>query len=207
MVPALYGVRRRDPADRQRQARRPRAARARRPRRRAVRAIRATTGRRCWRASSPRSSGFRSVGIDDDFFTLGGDSISSIAVSGRARKAGLHITPRDVFRRRTVAALAAASSAVRRRAVATEPDSGVGTDRRDADARRDRRSRTRRWPTSTSRWCWPPRPASPAAQLELVLAGGARHPRHAAGPTRRRCRRAAGRCPCRRTPVSAPRPC
>ncbi len=47
------------------------------------------------------------VGIDDDFFALGGDSISSIALSGKARKAGLHLTPRDIFRRRTVAALGA----------------------------------------------------------------------------------------------------
>ncbi|KAA0115009.1 non-ribosomal peptide synthetase [Mycolicibacterium sp. P9-22] len=51
--------------------------------------------------------GVPQVGIDDDFFTLGGDSISSIAVSGKARKAGLQLTPRDIFRRRTVAALAA----------------------------------------------------------------------------------------------------
>ncbi|MBI3224256.1 MAG: non-ribosomal peptide synthase/polyketide synthase [Mycolicibacterium cosmeticum] len=51
--------------------------------------------------------GLPEVGIDDDFFTLGGDSISSIAVSGKARKAGLQLTPRDVFRRRTVSALAA----------------------------------------------------------------------------------------------------
>ncbi|MEV6150024.1 non-ribosomal peptide synthase/polyketide synthase [Nonomuraea sp. NPDC052129] len=51
--------------------------------------------------------GLPEVGIDDDFFALGGDSISSIAVTGRARKAGLHLTPRDVFRRRTVRALAA----------------------------------------------------------------------------------------------------
>ncbi|MDZ7887036.1 MAG: non-ribosomal peptide synthase/polyketide synthase [Mycobacterium sp.] len=51
--------------------------------------------------------GLPQIGIDDDFFTLGGDSISSIAVSGKARKAGLQLTPRDIFRRRTVAALAA----------------------------------------------------------------------------------------------------
>ncbi|MEU7827689.1 non-ribosomal peptide synthase/polyketide synthase [Nonomuraea sp. NPDC049129] len=53
--------------------------------------------------------GLPEVGIDDDFFALGGDSISSIAVTGRARKAGVHLTPRDVFRRRTVRALAAAA--------------------------------------------------------------------------------------------------
>ncbi|TRW79695.1 amino acid adenylation domain-containing protein, partial [Mycolicibacterium sp. 018/SC-01/001] len=51
------------------------------------------------------------VGPDDDFFALGGDSISSIALCGRARSAGLQITPRDVFRRRTVAALAAQAEA------------------------------------------------------------------------------------------------
>ncbi|MCV7012892.1 non-ribosomal peptide synthase/polyketide synthase [Mycolicibacterium madagascariense] len=70
--------------------------------------------------------GLSELGIDDDFFTLGGDSISSIAVSGRARKAGLDVTPRDVFRRRTVAALAAAAATVDGPAVATAPDSGVG---------------------------------------------------------------------------------
>ncbi|MCX5001327.1 non-ribosomal peptide synthase/polyketide synthase [Streptomyces sp. NBC_00638] len=46
------------------------------------------------------------VGIDDDFFMLGGDSISSIGVSSRARRAGLELNPRDVFEHRTPAALA-----------------------------------------------------------------------------------------------------
>ncbi|MBB5160708.1 amino acid adenylation domain-containing protein/non-ribosomal peptide synthase protein (TIGR01720 family) [Mycobacterium sp. AZCC_0083] len=65
------------------------------------------------------------LSVDDDFFALGGDSISSIAVCGRARKAGLRITPRDVFRRRTVAALAAVTRAdTQHRDV--EPDTGVG---------------------------------------------------------------------------------
>ena len=68
----------------------------------------ATSGRRCSAASTRTCSACREVGIDDDFFAIGGDSISSIAVAGRARKAGLHVTPRDVFRRRTVQALAAA---------------------------------------------------------------------------------------------------
>jgi amino acid adenylation domain-containing protein/non-ribosomal peptide synthase protein (TIGR01720 family) len=53
------------------------------------------------------SLGLDRVGIDDDFFALGGDSITSIAVSGRARRAGMRITPRDIFRLRTVQALAA----------------------------------------------------------------------------------------------------
>ncbi|MFI0529115.1 amino acid adenylation domain-containing protein [Streptomyces scabiei] len=50
------------------------------------------------------------VGVDDDFFLLGGDSISSIAVSSRARRAGLAIGPREVFEHRTPAALAATAT-------------------------------------------------------------------------------------------------
>ncbi|MDX3193712.1 amino acid adenylation domain-containing protein [Streptomyces sp. MN03-5084-2B] len=47
------------------------------------------------------------VAIDDNFFDLGGDSIASTRLAGRARVAGLAVTPRDVFLHRTVAALAA----------------------------------------------------------------------------------------------------
>ncbi|BAG20094.1 MULTISPECIES: non-ribosomal peptide synthetase [Streptomyces] len=46
------------------------------------------------------------VGLDDDFFELGGDSIVSIQLAGRARKAGLRISLRDVFKHRTVRSLA-----------------------------------------------------------------------------------------------------
>ena len=65
------------------------------------------------------------VGVDDDFFTLGGDSISSIAVCGRARRSGVQITPRDVFRRRTISALAAVAKADSPSASAA-PDTGFG---------------------------------------------------------------------------------
>ncbi|WP_461124611.1 amino acid adenylation domain-containing protein [Saccharothrix stipae] len=51
--------------------------------------------------------GVTELGVDDDFFVLGGDSITSIAVSSRARRLGVEISPRDVFEHRTVAALAA----------------------------------------------------------------------------------------------------
>ncbi|MFJ2747734.1 amino acid adenylation domain-containing protein [Streptomyces sp. NPDC087297] len=53
--------------------------------------------------------GLASAGIDDDFFALGGDSIVSIQLVTRARKAGLVLTPRDVFERRTVERMAAAA--------------------------------------------------------------------------------------------------
>ncbi|BAX91049.1 putative non-ribosomal peptide synthetase PstA [Mycobacterium shigaense] len=46
------------------------------------------------------------VGIDDSFFDLGGDSILSMQVVGRARAAGLTCRPRDVFVEQSVARLA-----------------------------------------------------------------------------------------------------
>src|SRR5215467_7233644 len=45
--------------------------------------------------------GLERVGIDDNFFALGGDSIVSIQHVSRARKAGLVITPRAVFEHQT----------------------------------------------------------------------------------------------------------
>ncbi|WP_158889711.1 non-ribosomal peptide synthetase [Amycolatopsis anabasis] len=56
--------------------------------------------------------GAPSVGIEDDFFTLGGDSILSMQAVSRARAAGLRLTPRRIFEARTVAALAEAVTAV-----------------------------------------------------------------------------------------------
>ncbi|MFI0370018.1 amino acid adenylation domain-containing protein [Actinomadura sp. 1N219] len=46
------------------------------------------------------------VGADDDFFRTGGDSISAALLVARARRAGLSFTVRDVFKLRTVEALA-----------------------------------------------------------------------------------------------------
>src|ERR1043165_6493154 len=47
------------------------------------------------------------VGIHDNFLELGGDSILSIQVAARASRAGLRVTPRDLFEHPTVEALAA----------------------------------------------------------------------------------------------------
>jgi amino acid adenylation domain-containing protein len=47
------------------------------------------------------------VGLDDDFFVAGGDSILAIRLVARARGAGLALTVRDVFAHPTVAGLAA----------------------------------------------------------------------------------------------------
>ncbi|HEX8782479.1 MAG TPA: condensation domain-containing protein, partial [Steroidobacteraceae bacterium] len=56
--------------------------------------------------------GLERVGIDDNFFALGGDSIVSIQLVSRARKAGLAITPRAVFEHQTVAGLAEAAGVI-----------------------------------------------------------------------------------------------
>ncbi|WP_176065639.1 non-ribosomal peptide synthetase [Anaeromyxobacter diazotrophicus] len=53
--------------------------------------------------------GAKRVGVHDDFFALGGDSILSIQIVARAREAGLVLTPRQVFETPTVAGLAAAA--------------------------------------------------------------------------------------------------
>ncbi|MGH3724959.1 MAG: amino acid adenylation domain-containing protein [Mycobacterium sp.] len=50
--------------------------------------------------------GVEQVGVDDSFFDLGGDSISSMQVVARARAAGLLLRPRDIFVEQTVSRLA-----------------------------------------------------------------------------------------------------
>ncbi|MGB3442588.1 MAG: non-ribosomal peptide synthetase, partial [Actinophytocola sp.] len=51
------------------------------------------------------------VGIDDDFFRLGGDSISSMRLVSLARGHDVELAPRDVYELRTVARLAEAAAA------------------------------------------------------------------------------------------------
>ncbi|MFJ3793087.1 amino acid adenylation domain-containing protein [Kitasatospora sp. NPDC090091] len=55
--------------------------------------------------------GVAEVGIHDNFFDTGGDSIMSIQLVRRARNSGLTLSPRDVFEHKTVAALARAVAA------------------------------------------------------------------------------------------------
>ncbi|AXB47648.1 non-ribosomal peptide synthetase [Amycolatopsis albispora] len=50
--------------------------------------------------------GVERVGVHDNFFTLGGDSILSIQMVSRAAQHGIHLTPAQVFREQTVARLA-----------------------------------------------------------------------------------------------------
>ncbi|MFV0131782.1 non-ribosomal peptide synthase/polyketide synthase [Streptomyces sp. HMX87] len=62
--------------------------------------------------------GVERVGTRDNFFALGGDSILSIQIVSRARRAGLALTTKDVFRHQTIAelALSVAQSEPQRRA-------------------------------------------------------------------------------------------
>ncbi len=65
------------------------------------------------------------VGVHDNFFEIGGDSILSIQIVSRAQLAGLSITPRQVFEHPTVAELASVAGA--RAAVSAEQSAVTGT--------------------------------------------------------------------------------
>ncbi|HWD02363.1 MAG TPA: amino acid adenylation domain-containing protein [Amycolatopsis sp.] len=69
--------------------------------------------------------GVPGLGVDDDFFALGGDSIVAMQLVARARAGGLRISPRDVFRHRTVAGLAKVATEVG--AATVVRDDGTGT--------------------------------------------------------------------------------
>ncbi|MFD0021178.1 amino acid adenylation domain-containing protein [Streptomyces sp. NPDC058382] len=64
------------------------------------------------------------VGVDDDFFALGGDSITAITVSSRLRAAGLALRPRDLLARRSFAALAATAELLQEAPEAVDDPTG-----------------------------------------------------------------------------------
>lgn len=66
------------------------------------------------------------VGLDDNFFDLGGDSIKAIQIVSRATGAGINLLPQDVFRHQTVAELVAL---VETRPSANRADAGPSPDR------------------------------------------------------------------------------
>ncbi|MFT3764380.1 MAG: amino acid adenylation domain-containing protein [Minicystis sp.] len=63
------------------------------------------------------------VGVHDNFFAIGGDSILSIQIVARAQQAGLHLTPRQLFQHPTIAELATVTGT----ASATVADQGAIT--------------------------------------------------------------------------------
>ncbi|MFI6945715.1 amino acid adenylation domain-containing protein [Streptomyces sp. NPDC050422] len=64
------------------------------------------------------------VGVDQDFFRLGGDSILAISLLSALRDAGLHVTARQIFTHGVVGALAAVAS---REDVSTVEDDDMAT--------------------------------------------------------------------------------
>ncbi|MBB3052892.1 amino acid adenylation domain-containing protein/non-ribosomal peptide synthase protein (TIGR01720 family) [Prauserella isguenensis] len=67
------------------------------------------------------------VSPDEDFFGLGGDSISAISVSSRLRARGVELRPRDLLARRDLASLATRMSAVDADVPPVAADEPVGT--------------------------------------------------------------------------------
>jgi len=63
------------------------------------------------------------IGIHDNFFELGGDSILSIQIIAKANKAGLQITPKQLFQHQTIAQLAAVTGTTQ----ATASEQGLVT--------------------------------------------------------------------------------
>ncbi|NEQ96452.1 MAG: amino acid adenylation domain-containing protein, partial [Cyanothece sp. SIO2G6] len=51
--------------------------------------------------------GLEHVGVHDNFFTLGGDSILAIQAIAKARQVGIHLAPKQLFQHQTIAELAA----------------------------------------------------------------------------------------------------
>jgi amino acid adenylation domain-containing protein/non-ribosomal peptide synthase protein (TIGR01720 family) len=68
--------------------------------------------------------GTPALGIDDDFFLLGADSIVAIQLTSRARRAGIRLTPQNVFDHPTIAKLAAVAEVVPEAAVVDDDPVG-----------------------------------------------------------------------------------
>ena len=64
------------------------------------------------------------VGIHDNFFSLGGDSILSIQIVSKAREAGIHLTTMQIFEHPTIARLSAVVTTSESMTAEQEPISG-----------------------------------------------------------------------------------
>ncbi len=58
--------------------------------------------------------GLEQVGMNENFFELGGDSILSIQIIARARQAGLELTPKQLFQNQSVRELAAVAKQIQK---------------------------------------------------------------------------------------------
>ncbi len=67
--------------------------------------------------------GLERVGVEDNFFTLGGDSILSIQIVARANRAGIRLTPRQMFQHQTISGLASVAGS----SESTQAEQGIVT--------------------------------------------------------------------------------
>ena len=67
--------------------------------------------------------GLKQVGVTDNFFQIGGDSILSIQIVSRAKEAGIELTPKELFQHQTIAELASMAGSVQK----THAEQGVVT--------------------------------------------------------------------------------
>ncbi|HET7233945.1 MAG TPA: amino acid adenylation domain-containing protein, partial [Longimicrobium sp.] len=72
--------------------------------------------------------GVERVGIDDNYFALGGDSIRSVRVISAARRHGVALSIADLFRNQTIRELAAATDASVDASAAAEPEGVLETE-------------------------------------------------------------------------------
>jgi len=69
--------------------------------------------------------GIEPIGVRDNFFDLGGDSVLGIQVAARANQAGLRLSPRQAFECQTIAELAVAATPAEASLVDAGPVTGV----------------------------------------------------------------------------------
>jgi amino acid adenylation domain-containing protein len=72
------------------------------------------------------------VGVHDNFFALGGDSIRTLQVIARANREGVKLTPKQLFEHQTVAAAAAVAQVKQTASDETAPASAANRDHRSA---------------------------------------------------------------------------
>src|SRR5262249_25648324 len=71
--------------------------------------------------------GIEEGSIHDNFFELGGDSVQAIQISVQINEAGLHFTPKQLFKTQTIAELAAILDTSSPAAVAVETPAATPT--------------------------------------------------------------------------------
>jgi LDH2 family malate/lactate/ureidoglycolate dehydrogenase/aryl carrier-like protein len=103
------------------------------------------------------------VGVEDNFFDLGGDSLLAIQMINRANQAGLQISVRQLFQHQTIAELARVAAP---HAVPGKSESVVGSNQKTGAARRDRGLMVEHKESPSS---LPPRPSAVANEGEAPV--------------------------------------